>query len=77
MEVSLQNDIRSFETMTKVMYHLHVLCHAESDPTRRLRKHAADFGSGLLPKGSKILEKAAMLAANCRTAGLEGLELRI
>ena len=27
-----------------------------------------------LPKGSKILEKAAMLAADCRTAGLEGLE---
>ena len=33
-------------------------------------ERAADFGGPGLPKGSKILEEAAMLAANCRTAGL-------
>ena len=54
---------------------LHVLRHAKSDLTRqRLYERAADFWVRVLPKGSKILEKAAMLAANCRTAGLEGLE---
>ncbi len=36
--------------------------------------NATIFWPPVLPKGSKILEKAAMLAANCRTAGLEGLE---
>ncbi len=45
-----------------------VIQHARRD------ERAADFGGPGPPKGSKILEKAAMLAANCRTAGLEGLE---
>ena len=31
----------------------------------RRDKRAADFGGLVLPKGSKILEKAAMLAADC------------
>ncbi len=34
----------------------------------------AHFGVPGPPKGLTILEKAVMLAANCRTAGLEGLE---
>ena len=34
----------------------------------------SNFGAPAPPKGSKILEKAAQLAADCRTAGLEGLE---
>ncbi len=32
------------------------------------------FGAPEPPKGLKILEKAAMLAVDCRTAGLEGLK---
>ena len=53
---------------------LHVLRHAESDLTRQARQARGGFLGLAPPKGSKILEKAAMLTADCRTAGLEGLE---
>ena len=38
---------------------------------------AADFGGLGLPKGSKILEKAAMLAADCRLQDWKDWRLRI
>ena len=68
--------------MTKVMSRtciacmfLHVLRHAEQGVRHARRdKRAADFWGPGPPKGSKILGKAAMLAADCRPAGLEGLE---
>ena len=56
---------------------LHVLRHAEKGSTRRQRKRAADFGGLVLPKGSKILEKAAMLAADCRLQDWKDWRLRI
>ena len=52
---------------------LHVLRHAKSGLTRRARQARGGFLARFLPKGSKILEKAAMLAAK-QIARLEGLE---
>ena len=44
---------------------LHVLRHAGGVVRHAMRdKRAADFGAPVPPKGSKILEKAAMLAAD-------------
>ena len=45
---------------------LHVLRHAVRDLTRQARQARGGFLAPGPPKGSKILEKAAMLAADCR-----------